>query len=589
MRESRLAASLDHPNVIPVYAAGEDGGVLYIAMRYVEGTDLRALITREGALDPRRTAGVAAQVASALDAAHERGLVHRDVKPGNILVTSRGGVEHAYLTDFGLTKRTGSDSGLTASGEWVGTLDYVAPEQIRGDSVDSRADIYSLGCVVYEALTGHVPFRRENDLAKLWAHIADPAPLVTDLAPDIPPELAETAKRAMAKNPDDRFATAGELGAAALAAVAGADTGGGARTVPAQTRPALSDSSMETRRLREPRSDAAEETAPRRRRLLLAGAALALAVAAVIAALVLDSRDSDSDDLAGAEQTPVADVLGSPVRVGDSPSAMAASPGAVWVANTGDGTVSRIDARSGKPVGTPIEVGEDPGAVAVGAGSVWVANFGDGTVTRIDARAGRPVGEPIPVGRGPTDLAVGRGRIWVATELDRVVKINPRTGRVAGPPIIVKSGGALALGGDVLWVADQLDGTIRAVDTRTGEILGDPIPIGNDPVDLAADPNQLWVSVAGEGAVKEVSFGDGRPQVRAVRTGGRPEFLVRGRRAVWVTDRDRESVHRLDLPSGDLAGGAVRVAGQPAGITIASGRVWVSSAVSDDVTILDPR
>jgi DNA-binding beta-propeller fold protein YncE/predicted Ser/Thr protein kinase len=598
VRESRLAASLDHPNVIPVYAAGEAGGVLYIAMGYVEGTDLRALISRSGALDPRRAAGIAVQVASALDAAHERGLVHRDVKPGNIVVTSRGGAEHAYLTDFGLTKRAGSDSGLTASGEWVGTLDYVAPEQVRGDSVDGRADIYSLGCVVYEALTGHVPFRRENDLAKLWAHIADRAPLVTDLVPDTPPGLAAAAKRAMAKDPDDRFATAGEFGAAALAAVPDADTGAGARTAPAETRPALTDAEArpvpaadpalaKTRQLSKSRSDADSGKALRRRGWLVAGGALALTAVAVIAGLVLGSGQSGDGDRAAS--TPVANVVGSPVRVGDSPSAVAASPGSVWVANTGDGTVSRIHPRSGRPLGAPIEVGEDPVAVAVGAGSVWVANFGDGTITRINARSGRPIGGPIPVGRGPTDVVVGRGRVWVATELDRVVRINSRTGRMAGAPIIVKSGGALALGGSVLWVADRLDGTLRAIDTGTGAILGDPIPIGDSPMDLAADPNQLWVSVAGEGAVKQVSFGDGSPRVRAIRIGGRPEFLVLGRQAVWVTDGDRESVLRLDVTSGETVGEPLAVGEEPAGITIASGRVWVSSAVTDGVTIIDPR
>src|ERR687895_1723388 len=166
--ESKLAASLDHPNVIPIYAAGEHQGVLYIAMRFVPGQDLRTLLREEGRLEPERAARIVAQVASALDAAHTHGLVHRDVKPANVLVTGAGEDEHAYLTDFGLTKRSVSESGLTEGGQWVGTVDYVAPEQLKGDAVDGRADVYALGCVLYEALTGEAPFQRENELAKLW-------------------------------------------------------------------------------------------------------------------------------------------------------------------------------------------------------------------------------------------------------------------------------------------------------------------------------------------------------------------------------------------------------------------------------------
>jgi len=186
-RESRLAASLDHPNVVPVYAAGEDAGVLYIAMRFVDGTDLRTLIRRDGRVAPDRAARIVAQVGSALDTAHDQGLVHRDVKPANILLSNRSGEEHVYLTDFGLTKRSASSGGMTGSGEWVGTLDYVAPEQLRGEQVDGRADVYSLGCVLYEALSGHVPYPRDNDLAKLWAHISDPPPSASEVAPDVPP------------------------------------------------------------------------------------------------------------------------------------------------------------------------------------------------------------------------------------------------------------------------------------------------------------------------------------------------------------------------------------------------------------------
>jgi DNA-binding beta-propeller fold protein YncE len=587
VRESRLAASLDHPNVIPVYAAGEDDGVLYIAMRFVDGTDLGALISRAGSLDAARAAGIAAQVASALDAAHERGLVHRDVKPGNILVTSRGGGEHAYLTDFGLTKRVASDSGLTASGEWVGTLDYVAPEQVRGDPVDGRADIYSLGCVLFEALTGHVPYQRENELAKLWAHIADPAPSATDLVPETPAGLAAVAKRAMAKTPDDRFPTAGELGRAALQAAPAFGTGARAGADAAVTRSA---SLAKTRELGSPREGRGLASASRRSRLIAGGAA-GLAALAAIAVLVLGSGESDDAGGLGspAPSTAAGTVVGSPIGVGDSPSGVATGAGSVWVANSGEETVSRIDPRSRKPVGPPIAVGEDPGAVAVGAGSVWVANFGDGTLTRIDPRSNRPVGRPIAVGRGPTDVAVGRGRVWVATEVDGVVTVDARTGRLRGAPIRVRSAGSLALAGDVLWVADQLDGTLRAVDTQTRAVLGDPVPIGDSPMDLAAGPNELWVSVAGERAIKRVTFGSGGRGVRTIRIGGRPEFLALRQGVLWVTDRDAESVVRLDVGSGAAVGDPIRVGEDPAGVAIASGRVWVSSAVTDSVTIVDPR
>src|SRR5881394_1093908 len=148
-RESKLAASIEHPNVIPVYEAGEQNGSLFLAMRYVEGTDLKSVLTREGRLEPLRTARFVAQIAAALDAAHAAGLVHRDVKPANVLVAG----EHAYLSDFGLTRLAGSDSGLTESGRWIGTVEYCSPEQLRGQRTDARADVYSLGCVLFAALT----------------------------------------------------------------------------------------------------------------------------------------------------------------------------------------------------------------------------------------------------------------------------------------------------------------------------------------------------------------------------------------------------------------------------------------------------
>src|SRR5262245_47533301 len=214
VRESRLAASLDHPNVIPIYEAGASGGELFIAMRFVEGADLRTLLQEEGAMEPGRAVGILRQVAAALDAAHEQGLVHRDIKPANVLLArprSSEPVEHVYLSDFGLTKRSASDSAITGTGQFVGTLDYAAPEQFKGETPDARTDVYSLGCVLFECLTGRPPFRSDNEAGLMYAHLQQPPPPVTSERPDLPPEIDRLVGRAMAKSPDDRPRSAGEL------------------------------------------------------------------------------------------------------------------------------------------------------------------------------------------------------------------------------------------------------------------------------------------------------------------------------------------------------------------------------------------
>ena len=214
VRESRLAASLDHPNVVPIYEAGASGGDLFIAMRYVEGTDLRTVLAESGPLDPARAIGICRQVAAALDAAHEQGLVHRDVKPGNVLVARARGSEageHVYLSDFGLTKRSTSESGVTGTGQFVGTLDYAAPEQFQGGTPDARTDVYSLGCVLFECLTGHPPFRSENDAGLMYAHLQEQPPRVTVDRPELPKEIDAVIARAMAKAPEVRQPSAGAL------------------------------------------------------------------------------------------------------------------------------------------------------------------------------------------------------------------------------------------------------------------------------------------------------------------------------------------------------------------------------------------
>jgi hypothetical protein len=218
--ESKTAASLDHPNVIPILHAGEHDGVLFLTMRYVEGEDLRSELHAQGRLEPERAAKVVAQIASALDAAHGSGLVHRDVKPANVLL---GADDHVYLTDFGLTKRLLTDPEQTKTGELVGTLNYVAPEQVRGEQIEPRTDIYALGCVLFHLLTGRVPFPLEGNEAKLWAHVSEPPPSASALG-GIPLAFDAVVARAMAKRPADRYETAGDLGEAALDAARG--TGG---------------------------------------------------------------------------------------------------------------------------------------------------------------------------------------------------------------------------------------------------------------------------------------------------------------------------------------------------------------------------
>ncbi len=216
LRESQLAASLDHPSIVPVYDAGEDEDLLYIAMGLIEGSDLKSRLADEGPLPLRRALRIVGQIGSALDAAHARGLVHRDVKPANILV---GADDRAYLSDFGVVKELASN-GATRTGSFVGTIEYSAPEQIEGKEVDARTDVYALACVLYECLTGTAPFHRPSEVAILNAHLHAPPPKLTKAAAGLPPALEQVVSKALSKSPLDRYATCAEFLAAARAAAA---------------------------------------------------------------------------------------------------------------------------------------------------------------------------------------------------------------------------------------------------------------------------------------------------------------------------------------------------------------------------------
>jgi Protein kinase domain len=264
LRESRLAASLDHPNVIPIYDANEIEGVLYLAMRYVNGPSLRSAVQQRGPLPVRETTRIADQVAGALDAAHRAGLVHRDVKPANVLIAEPE--NHVYLCDFGLAKQTAS-IGTTQTGFFLGTLDYAAPEQIEGKAVDGRTDVYAFGAVLYYCLTGEPPYVRESDVALLHAHLNDPPPAPSHVRPDVPAAVDGVIAKAMAKDPDRRHATAGALAEDLRRAAAGE---------------ALLSEDEATRAAPTAVSPAAPRRSRRRLWLALVGLVLAAAVAAVV-------------------------------------------------------------------------------------------------------------------------------------------------------------------------------------------------------------------------------------------------------------------------------------------------------------------
>jgi predicted Ser/Thr protein kinase len=233
VRESHIAAAIDHPNIIPIYDAGEADGLLYIAMRFVQGPDLKEILKR-GNVGLGRTIFLIEQLASALDAAHTHSLVHRDVKPGNILLEES--TDHVYLTDFGVAKQT-TARGLTSTGHFLGTVDYAAPEQIEGGHVDARTDVYALGCVLYECLTGSPPFSQGTEHAVLHAHLVDPPPSVSRVRPELPLAFDGVIATAMAKDPDDRYGSCEELTRAARNAASGTArrVDGGPAPAPAQT------------------------------------------------------------------------------------------------------------------------------------------------------------------------------------------------------------------------------------------------------------------------------------------------------------------------------------------------------------------
>jgi hypothetical protein len=549
VRESQLAASLDHPNVVPVYDAGESDGHVFIAMRFVDGTDLGAEL-RQGPMALNRVIDVAAQTADALDAAHQQGLVHRDVKPSNVLVDARG---HCYLTDFGLSRSIG-DPARAAGATLAGTVDYVAPEQVRGDDVDGRADLYALTCMLFEMLTGELPFRRTTDVATLFAHLEEDPPRAAILRPELPAAIDVVLARGLAKDPADRQDSCAVL------------------VDEARTALGL--------------------TEPTRRRWRLLTAAGVVAVLAVVAVLLV--RPWATEPAAPPTGSlvlidPVSNAVTAQTPVPGYPSAVASAPGGVWMADFRQGVLWRYELQTGalQRISSPGE----PRDLAVVGDDVYVASDGpelfSGNISRHDSRsglreealtllacavgsgdgllwaAGCPFVQRLSTDGGPLkelatvlvpfadplrdtnnrmqirELAVGDGSVWVLGDAvdRRLWRLDELTGETQATIDLPFRPRSVAVGEGLVWITDPLDDMVIPVDPDDNTLLA-PVPVGRGAAGVAAGAGAVWVVNSIDGTVSRIDPAS-RQAVSTIDVGGIPHELSVDDRGVWVTTHAR--------------------------------------------------
>lgn len=551
LRESRLAARLDHPAVVPVFDAREEDGELIVAMRLVEGGDLKQRIRDGGPLAATEAIDLLGQVAGALDAAHAAGIVHRDVKPHNILLEG----ERAYLTDFGLAKAVG-DSGVLSGTSVVGTVEYMSPEQWRGEQIGPAADVYSLGCVLYESLTGVVPYARR----------------VGDIEPEMPQGLDTVIERAVSPDSAARYATAGEM-------IEAARERQGA--TPAATLVLAGPPERPTQFLNgDPSGDEGELRGWRRWRRLYAGffatwfivSALVVTVGAIVAALFFLGGDGVS--------------VSEPIVVGDPPLRLAVGPETVWVTSAPDGILYGVDPET-RQVRSKLRVGRGVSGVTIGAGSVWVSSPRTGDVLRVDPV--EHVTARIPVGGSPGAIVFGGGRVWVADDDGAgVTVINPVAERVFKRGIAPHAAPLrLATGAGAVWVSSATTGTVRRIDLGTAT-AGAPLLVGRGPAGVTVGGGLVWVANNRSGTVTRVD-----PSIRAILgdpipVGARPGGIDAGTSTVWVASSSEDSVTRIEIESGETVGDPILVGPDPGAIAVGGEAVWVANNGDGTVTRIEP-
>jgi class 3 adenylate cyclase/ABC-type transport system substrate-binding protein len=574
LREARTAAGLEHPGIVPIYAAGEADGQLYLAMRHVAGADLRRILERDGRLEPERAIRILAPVAEALDAAHTQGLVHRDVKPGNILVEED---DRAFLADFGLAKHAATVNSLSREGAFSGTIDYIAPEQIEGGEVDGRADVYALACVLFEALTGRPPFERETDVAVVFAHLKDPPPALSALRPELPVELDLVLARGMAKDPDDRYRTAGELVADARVAATGEGDAVVAAPRAAQLRTFLiADVRGYTRYTQQHGDEAAAE--------------LASSFAGLVGEAV-EAHGGRVIELRGDEALVVFDSARQALQ------AALAVQAAVTDRELPRGVGIGIDAGEAVPVGK----GYRGGALNMAARLCSLA--GPGEVLASDA--------VVHLARAVPGVRYLQGRVERLKGIEqpvRVVEVVPQESAVAllrsvtrrlrgrrWPAAVAIGAAALAVGGALL-VFVRGDGggaelsSLRSVASFTADgTLAASVPTGVDTFDQQYLDGYVW-SLNDGGSIVKI---DPRTNevVQAVSIGHDGGWAVGGG-SVWVASADKPEVIRVNAQYGS----ASRIAlpkpsdgstANPRGIAYGAGSLWVSQG--QRILRLDPE
>lgn len=540
LRESRLAARLEHPGVVPVYDAREEDGELIVAMRLIEGGNLKQRIAARGPLPPAEAVALLGQVAEALDAAHAAGIVHRDVKPHNVLLEG----ERAYLTDFGLAKALG-ESGVLSGASIAGTAEYMSPEQWRGRDVGPAADVYSLGCVLYEAVTGVAPFARRAGGAE----------------PEMPRGLDAVVERAVAKDPAERYPSAGAMVEAARQ-VQGA--------TPAPTQVLTEPPERPTVRHA---VDSRPLWAPIRRHggWLIAGGVAVAAVAVVVLLLLGGGGVSVS----------------APIAVGRGPLHLAVGQGAVWATSAPDGTLSRIDPATRKPLGAPLRLGRGVSGVAVGAGSVWVTRPRSGRLLRVDPASER-VTARIRLGGRPGAIVAGGGRIWVADDDGGgLTAVNPG-GAVFKRGIAPQAAPLrLAVGAGGLWVSSASTGVLRRVDLGSA-VAGAPIPVGRGPAGVTVASGLIWVANSRSDTVRRVDPATRSPIGEPIPVGERPGGIDAGTDTVWVANNADGTVTRIGIESGEPQGRPISVGPEPGAVAVGGEAVWVANNGDGTVVRIQP-